>query len=111
MNLPNAETARIDREKITEYLLSSVHPDGRSKAAFFCTFGFQLERWEVLQDALTRHAANNPVTDVVESRYGTRYVVEGPLDTPDGRSPVVRSVWIMEHGTDAPRLVTAYPGR
>jgi hypothetical protein len=31
MKLPNAERARVDREKITDYLLSPVHPDGSSK--------------------------------------------------------------------------------
>jgi len=28
---------------------------------------------------------------------------------PDGRSPLVRAVWLVESGEDVPRLVTAYP--
>jgi len=35
MRLPNAHFAVVDREKITEYLLNSEHPDNGGKAAFF----------------------------------------------------------------------------
>jgi len=35
------------------------------------------------------------------------YRVVGPLITPDARNPIVRSVWIVLHGDDVPRFVTA----
>ena len=111
MKLPNAAQARVDREKITEYLLSLGHPDGRSKAEFFSRFGFRLQDWRLLQQALRRHVLVNDVVQVVESIYGERYTVEGPLETPGGRQPLVRSVWILEAGASAPRLITAYPVR
>ncbi|WP_431978700.1 DUF6883 domain-containing protein [Salinibacter sp.] len=43
--------------------------------------------------------------------YEARSVVEGPIDTPTGDRPQVRTVWIMEHNQLEPgsRLVTAYP--
>ena len=109
MNLPNAGQARVDREKITEYLLSEDHADGRSKAAFFQRFGFHPDLWAVLAEALQRHGQANPVIAVVESPYGTRYIVDGEMETPDRRNARVRTVWIVEQGTAAPRLVTAYP--
>ncbi|WP_423824669.1 DUF6883 domain-containing protein [Salinibacter ruber] len=39
------------------------------------------------------------------------YVVEGPIDTPTGNRPEVRTVWIIEQDQSEPgsRLVTAYP--
>lgn len=40
---------------------------------------------------------------------GSKYVVEGRIEGPSGRSAMVLSVWIIDHGSDAPRLVTAYP--
>ena len=107
--LPDAANARLDRRKITEYLLCSSHPRGASKAAFFAHFGFRAEEWQVLAVALLRHAAKQPVIKVVESPYGTRYTVEGPLETPSGRSPCVRSVWILSEETRAPRLISAFP--
>ena len=42
LRLPNAHLARIDREKITDYLLSSVNPRDRAKAGFFLRFGFNV---------------------------------------------------------------------
>lgn len=106
--LPNAHEARVDREKIVQYLLSSVHPDGRSKAVFFERFGFRVEEWKTLAEALREIGVSNPVTREVESAHGRRYTVDGPLRTPGGRSPRLRTVWIVEPGA-APRLVTAYP--
>ena len=40
MMLPDADRARVERTKLTDYLLSLSHPDGRSKAQFFMSFGF-----------------------------------------------------------------------
>jgi hypothetical protein len=45
----------------------------------------------------------------IESRYGTRYSVDGWLKTPDGRNPNVRTVWILGKRAKFPRLITAYP--
>ena len=41
MQLPNAEQAVVDEVKIRTYLLSSEHPVGRFKAAFFRGLGFE----------------------------------------------------------------------
>ncbi len=43
--------------------------------------------------------------------FGTRYVVEGILHTPDGRTPTVCVVWFVDNGDGVPRLVTAFPGK
>lgn len=91
------------------YLLSFSHPDGKSKAVFFSSFGFSASRWEELALALRQHAAMNDVTEVESTAYGTKYVVEGPLLTPDGRNPEVRVVWFIERGDTTAHLVTAYP--
>ncbi|MDP2662724.1 MAG: hypothetical protein Q8R28_18570 [Dehalococcoidia bacterium] len=109
MRLPNADKARVDYGKITDYLLSLSHPDGRNKAAFFMAFGFRVEEPEVLKQALQHHGAIRSVTGIAESRFGKRYTVEGTLETPDGRNPTVRTVWILANESDAPRLITAYP--
>jgi hypothetical protein len=109
MRLPNTENAEIPRAKIVDYLLSLSHPDGRGKAIFFMGFGFSLEAWETLGSALREHAVRNDVTKVEPTPFGTRYVVEGSLMAPDGRTPNVRVVWFVENGASMPRFVTAYP--
>ncbi len=109
--LPNAERAIIDPRKITGYLLNPRHPDGASKAQFFARFGFDLDKPDVLADALREHARAHPARELKRTAYGVTYAVEGPLPAPDGRTPRVRSVWIVLEGEDAPRLVTAFPAR
>jgi hypothetical protein len=103
MNMRSFLNARLQR-----IYISFTHRDGRSKAAFFMRFGFTMDTWEVLADALHQHAAEHEVTAVEETAFGTSYAVEGPLDAPDGRSPQVRVIWFIENGEHIPRLVTAY---
>ena len=109
MKLPGHDRAVVPRAKITGYLLSLTHRDGRSKADFFTRFGFSIASWEELAAALRHHAADHTVAKVEDAPFGTRYVVEGILPTPDGRTPTIRSVWFIETGEHMPRFVTAYP--
>ena len=107
--LPDGDRAHVDCPKMVDYLLSRTHPDGRSKAEFFTRFGFKVEDWQVLADALKAVGISNPVTAVVQSPHGTRYIVDGRMQSPDGLTPRVRTVWIVEPGHPGPRLVTAHP--
>lgn len=109
MKLPNYQQAIVPERKITVYLLSSTHPDGSGKEKFFTAFGFSLQEWEKLAMALTSHVADNDVTKIEDSPFGTRYVVEGTLVSPDGRNPLLRSVWFIGTGEDIAKFVTAYP--
>ena len=109
--LPAADRAVVDARKITDYLLSPSHPQGRTKRLFFESFGFHLDDWIVLHAALLQHGRLQPVGAEEETAFGYKYVIDGPLASPDGRNPGVRSVWFVEKGEDYPRFVTAYPGR
>lgn len=106
--LPSAEKAEVPWRKVVAYLLNPEHPDGWSKAAFFTRFGFSRPAWNALAAALRNHALENDVASVVTTPLGVRYVIEGPIEAPNGRKPNVRSVWFQE-GNLPPRLVTAYP--
>ena len=109
MKLPNAHLAVVEQKKITEYLLSSSHRFGASKARFFVSFGFTAASWRVLAAALRRHARDCDVAEKTETGFGPRYDVDGELEAPDGRRPRVRTVWQIDVGEVAPRLITAYP--
>ena len=109
MKLPHAESCLVDERKVAAYLLSTTHPDGAAKAAFFLRFGFSPDNWEVLAEALRIHGQTHDVTNSVASAYGVRYTVDGDLQTPDDRNPVIRTVWMMEEGVESPRLITAHP--
>ena len=109
MKLPNAERAWVERDKITGYLLNSAHRYGASKARFFGAFGFRAEQWETFAQALRQHGQDHDVTRVRETGFGPRCQVEGELRAPDGRHPRVCTVWQLDRGAVAPRLITAYP--
>ena len=110
MKLPNREKAVVRRSKIVNYLLSATHQDGQGKANFFIRFGFSTEAWQILAEALRQHTEYE-VVKIEDSPYGIRYVIEGELQTPDGRSPQVRSIWFIETEKNQPSFVTAYPLR
>jgi len=109
--LPHARSAVIEASKITGYLLSESHPAGRFKAAYFRRCGFSPSAWRTLHAALLAHAAASDVVAIVETEFGTKYIVEGDLALPDGGRAHIRTVWFVDLGDDAPRLATAYPAR
>ena len=109
MKLPNANLAFVEQEKITAYLLNPTHRYGASKARFFVGFGFRLEAWEMLAAALREQGQGYEVTRVRQTGFGPRYEIEGDLAAPDGRRPRLRTVWQVDEGEIAPRLITAYP--
>ena len=111
MKLPNATLAEVDREKIVGYLLSEDQPPERGKVGYFSRFGFGVEQWEILAEALKAHCAGHDVVEVEESDYGPRYIIDGILQTPDGRNPRVRTVWQIDRGYSHPRFITAHPLR
>ncbi|HWP58275.1 MAG TPA: hypothetical protein VNL14_10335 [Candidatus Acidoferrales bacterium] len=84
MRLPNVEKAEITEAKIVRYLLSTTHRAGKSKAAFFMQFGFTAARWQDLANALKQHAINNEIAIEEKTIFGTRYVIDGSLEAPDG---------------------------
>jgi uncharacterized protein DUF6883 len=109
VKLPNAEKAIVERNKIADYLLNSAHRYGAAKERFFTAFGFRANRWEILAEALREHGRTHEIVRAHETGFGSRYVVEGELNTPRGGRPRVRTVWQFDKGTIAPRLITAYP--
>ncbi len=107
--LPLVSKALIPQKKIVGYLLSQSRSSERDKAVFFEHFGFTLTSWETLVQALLQQATQYEIAKQEAPSFGIRYVVEGPLQTPSGRTPQVRSVRFIETGEEAPHFVTAYP--
>jgi hypothetical protein len=109
MRLPSADLAVVEQEKITGYLLNPEHPDNGGKAAFFIGLGFSRDDSDTFAGALRELALLAEVTENMESVHGKKYIVDGKLENPVGKAALVRTIWIIDAGTDFPRLVTAYP--
>jgi hypothetical protein len=109
--LSHLDRAVVPEPKIVDYLLNSRHTGGRAKARFLESFGFRAQEWRALRDAIIAHAAANDITASHQTRFGTRYEIDGPLPSPDGRNPTVRVVWFAGWQDNVPRLVTLVPRR
>ena len=108
MKLPFRERAYVAPSKVADYLLSQTHPVGRWKAKVFRSAGFDETNLSELEEALLWVALSHDVSSAEPTAHGTKYVVEGEIGTPSGRVLAIRTVWIIESGTQTPRLVTAY---
>lgn len=109
MRLAEISQLHVAERKITHYLLDLSSEEGKSKADFFLRFGFTLEAWQILAQALAAHAQQHEITKVEVTVHGTMYEVEGEIKTPDQRDPYIRTVWIVEGKPTDARFVTAYP--
>jgi hypothetical protein len=111
MKLPNAEKAVVERQKITEYLLNAAHPDNGGKAAFFEALGFHREEPQALAEALLDFVRQSEVVHSLQSPHGRKYIVVGRIKSARSKTLEIRTVWIIDKGSDVARLVTAYPAK
>ena len=109
--MPNSALSFVAREKITDYLLSPTHATGKDKAKFFSGFGFNIMEIDVFRNALIEHSVVRDVESNQTSPFGMKYKLVCEIQTPDQRNPCIVSVWIIDSGTDAPKLITAYPDK
>ena len=110
MQLPSADHAIIEPSKLQDYLLSSHHPLGRFKAAFFASLGYSQERWKELdRDIREQHLILDAEMGEA-TKYGQKYLIRGPLRSPEGTIVQLVTVWIVRGDEETPRFVTAYPG-
>ena len=108
-DLPNADRAFVAPEKLGGYLLNPDHPAGGPKWRFLERFGFRLDQPNTLASALLGHARGNSVSTQISTLHGEKFEIDGPLVCPDGRLPLVRTVWIIGYGQDSPRFVSMKP--
>jgi hypothetical protein len=92
---PRFENVEIDKRKISEYVMNAEHP------ATGLTAG-DADRIEAQIRAGVRNGT--PVAGR-NDQYGRRWSVDVPVTGPAG-TMTVRTAWIVEPGSDRPRLAT-----
>jgi hypothetical protein len=105
----SAHDAIIPPRKPCDYVLSSAHPEGRFKAAYFLHLGYSQADWEQLDADLREQHLSREAEPGTPSPYGEKYEILAPLTGPNGVTAWVRSVWIVLSGENAARLVTLIP--
>jgi hypothetical protein len=108
--LPNAERAITKSEKLQNYILSSEHSIGRSKATFFRKIGYLPSNWEAFKKDLKKLIQSQDAVESETFKFGIKYTVKGPLNSPSGETIQVLTVWVILKGEEFPRFVTAYSG-
>ncbi len=104
-----ARDAVIPLDKLREYLLSAVHPDGRGKAEYLGRLGYSQEASEQLESDLREQILTLEARPGRPSPYGQKYEILGPLTGRNGTTAWVLTIWIVLTGETAPRLVMLIP--
>ena len=108
MKLPNSSKAVVDIKKLLDYALNPSHPRGKHKARVFkSVLGITEEDAEWLRQQALWAAANSEVISETQSVFGNKYVIDANISHQE-KSAIVRFSWIIEHGTDFPRLTTCF---
>jgi len=106
--LPNSDEAVLDIRKIEDYCLSASHPRGRHKARVFRE-ALELQRSDAarLRDVLLETARSGEAFQVAADAWGTHWRLDATIKR-QGKSTVVRSIWIVRTGESLPRFVTRW---
>ena len=108
MKLPNPHKAVVEIEKLRAYSLNVNHPVGKHKARVFnAALGFTLQQADWLRNRALELAVTGEAGPGSPSAFGDTYVIDAWL-TYKGRTALVRFSWIVEFGTDFPRLTSCY---
>jgi hypothetical protein len=110
--LPNGEEAILDIRKIEDYCLSPSHPRGRHKARVFReALGLQRSDGAWLRDILLEAARSSEASPIAIDDIDDPWGVYWRLDLTvrrQGKSAVVRTIWIVRTGESEPRFVTCW---
>jgi hypothetical protein len=107
--LPNYERAEIPRSKIEGYVLNPAHDEGMHKARVFkSALGFDQSNWERLKQSILDELPYHEAKPAPTSQWGDAYVVDLPIEGPNGNTAKVLTVWLFKTGMDFPSLITVY---
>lgn len=108
MRLPNADRAVVNIAKLRNYSLNPTHEVGKHKARVFqAALGLTITDADWLRGEILRAAHISEATEGRLSPFGQTYLID-VIITHDNRSALIRTTWIVEHGTDFPRLTSCY---
>ena len=108
LKLPNCEQAVVDIAKLRDYSLNPDHEVGAHKARVFrAALGLTVDDAEWLRVELIRIACEGDAILGDPSAFGQKYSIDTEL-VYKGHNAIVRSAWIIENGSEFPRLVSCY---
>ena len=108
MKLPNPHKAVVEISKLRDYSLNVDHSVGKHKARVFrAALGLTVQQADWLRNRALELAITGEAERGSPSVFGDTYVMDAWL-THMGKTALVRFSWIVEFGTDFPRLTSCY---
>lgn len=93
--------------KLTNYLL--IHLPKDDKSNYLRLAGYQLDNWQILENDLLTLVETSDATFEGNSVFGDSYSIVGSLNGPNGRSLMVKTIWMKEKKTGFTKFITLYP--
>lgn len=107
--LPNHKQAVIPVEKLEGYALNKNHPVGKDKAIAFVKYlGYTVDNQDELIKQVRQGLDYYKTAQRTETQYGKPFEVAMMLKGPNGQYAKVKTGWIVDKGSEIPRLVTIY---
>ena len=108
MKLPNPHKAVVEIGKLREYSLNAHHSVGMHKARVFkAALGLTVHQADWLRNRALEVAITGEAARGSHSVFGDTYVIDAWI-TYKGKTALIRFSWIVEFGTDFPRLTSCY---
>jgi hypothetical protein len=108
MRLPNAARAVVSIAKLLDYSLNPHHEAGKHKARVFkSALGITMDDAEWLRERILAAVQTDEAVAHPASAFGVHFVVDILIEREE-RKALVRTAWIIEYGTDFPRLTSCY---
>ncbi|MBD2081554.1 DUF6883 domain-containing protein [Leptolyngbya sp. FACHB-17] len=109
MLIPNSENAIVDIRKLRDYCLNLEHDDGKHKARLFSSIlEMTADDAEELRQILLEVVKVQEAQLGRQDEFGQRYTLDFTIEW-QNRSATLRSGWIIEQGSENPKLTTCYP--
>jgi len=99
--------AEIDPRKLTDYLLVPLPAD--DKSGYLAQAGFVPATAAELHDAIRTLCATAEAAQGPKTEYGTKYLVTGTIQGPNGRTLGVRLIWMQRAIDQQFHFVTLVP--
>jgi hypothetical protein len=108
MRIPGADRAEVSIHKLRDYCLNPLHDEGKHKARVFASaLGMTRADAEALRELLLEAVRTRDAEPGFEDDYGQRYLLDLPVEW-RGKRATIRSGWILEHGSEIPRLTSCF---
>jgi hypothetical protein len=109
-HLPYVEKVTVDSRKVIDYALNPQNLSGGADKArvFNSALGYNQENaGQLISQLQSKLSSSRAITGKLD-QFGQRYTVDLSVTGANGNTAIVRTGWIIDTGTEVPRMTTLY---